>query len=187
MINHTSPAQLPTFPGLIQGATKDQQSITADWQPTQQSLIDGVQVQEVKNVIKGNGLLTEIYRSDWVLDDRAVAQIFQVLLHPKGLSAWHSHAHTTDRLFVNQGLIRIVLYDGRVDSPTSGRINEFRLGLSRPALIVVPPQVWHGVQNISPEPSLLLNLVDRAYEYEDPDHWRIPEDSSQIPYRWPTL
>ena len=109
-------------------------------------------------------------------------QVFQVLLQPNGLSAWHAHAVTTDRLFVNHGQIKIVLYDARPQSPTHGVINEYRLGTVRPALLVVPPQVWHGVQNLSHEPSLLLNLVDEAYRYEDPDHWRLPPDTDQIPY-----
>jgi dTDP-4-dehydrorhamnose 3,5-epimerase len=89
-----------------------------------------------------------------------------------------------DRLFVSQGLLRIVLYDGRADSPTYERINEFRFGAVRPALLTIPPGVWHGVQNISSSPAVLLNLVDEAYRYEDPDHWRLPKDTEKIPYRF---
>jgi dTDP-4-dehydrorhamnose 3,5-epimerase len=66
----------------IAGAIKDPKSITAQWNPSSLSFIDGVFVKEVKNVIKNNGHLTEIYRQDWELDDLAVAQIFQVSLNP---------------------------------------------------------------------------------------------------------
>jgi hypothetical protein len=41
-----------------------------------------------------------------------------------------------------------------------------------------------GMQNISNSCTVLLNLVDRAYQYEQPDHWRLPLDSDQIPYRF---
>jgi dTDP-4-dehydrorhamnose 3,5-epimerase len=44
--------------------------------------------------------------------------------------------------------------------------------------------VWHGVQNVHPGPSSVLNLVDRAYRYEAPDHWRLPPDTAEIPYRF---
>jgi dTDP-4-dehydrorhamnose 3,5-epimerase len=27
-------------------------------------------------------------------------------------------------------------------------------------------------------------MVDRAYTYEDPDHWRLPPDTREIPYRF---
>jgi dTDP-4-dehydrorhamnose 3,5-epimerase len=48
----------------------------------------------------------------------------------------------------------------------------------------VPPQVWHGIQNVASTESSVLNLVDRAYAYEDPDHWRIPADSPHIPFKF---
>lgn len=169
---------------LLPGATKDRQSITADWQPTGRDLIDGVRVHEVRNVIKGNGTLTEIFRTDWGMGVEPVDQVFQVSLVPGGISAWHTHEVTTDRLFVNAGAARIVLYDARAGSATYGVVNEFRIGAPRPTMVLVPPGVWHGVQCISPEPCLLLNLVDRAYRYEDPDHWRLPEDSPEIPFRF---
>lgn len=165
-------------------AQKDSQSITADWVPVASNFIDGVQIKEVKNVLKNNGFLTEIYRSDWHLDDFPVGQIFQVSLYPGGLSAWHAHQYTTDRLFVNQGTIKVVLYDGREESPTFGQINEFRSGIERPMLIIVPPGVWHGVYNYGSSIASLLNIVDQAYVYEDPDHWRLPGDTSEIPYRF---
>ena len=165
-------------------AQKDKQSITADWLPVTSDFISGVRIKEVKNVLKNNGFLTEVYRSEWNLDDLAVGHIFQVTLNPGGLSAWHSHAFTTDRLFVNHGTIRVVLYDGREDSPTYGKINEFRTGINRPMLIVVPPKVWHGVYNYGNTEASLLNIVDLAYDYENPDHWRLPSESVEIPYRF---
>jgi dTDP-4-dehydrorhamnose 3,5-epimerase len=165
-------------------AQKDSQSITAEWIPINSDFIEGVQVREVKNVLKNNGLLTEIYRDDWEIDNHKVGQVFQVLLYPGGLSAWHAHQHTTDRLFVSHGVIKIVLYDGREDSPTYGHINEFRAGSLRPLLITVPPKVWHGVYNYGNVEASLLNIVDEPYKYSDPDHWRIPSDSPEIPYRF---
>lgn len=169
---------------LLSGATKDAQSITADWKMTSFQLIDGVRVREIANVPKGDGFLTEVFRADWNLDGNGVEQVFQVLLNPGAVSAWHAHATTTDRLFVSSGLVRFVLYDAREDSPTHGVVNEFRFGTIRPALILVPPRVWHGVQNIAHSVSVLLNLVDHAYRYDDPDHWRLPEDSPAIPFRF---
>lgn len=105
-------------------------------------------------------------------------------MNPGSISAWHVHRLATDRVFVSQGLIRIVLYDARTDSPTYERMNEFRFGVMRPALVIVPPGVWHGVQNISNSAAVMLNLVDHAYRYDDPDHWRLPVDTDKIPYRF---
>ena len=167
----------------LSGMKKDAQSVTAEWQILQSS-IHGVQLKEVRHVPKESGHLTEVWRADWALDTGPVQQVFQVLLKPGGVSAWHTHLMTTDRLFANHGLVQVVLYDARKDSPTHGRLNIFRIGIVRPTLVIIPPGVWHGVQNIGAESALLLNLVDRAYSYEDPDHWRLGTDSNEIPYRF---
>ncbi len=63
-------------------------------------------------------------------------------------------------------------------------VSELVLGLHGPGLVVVPPGVWHGVQNLLNRPSAVVNMPDRAYRYEAPDHWRLPPDTDQIPYRF---
>jgi hypothetical protein len=30
----------------------------------------------------------------------------------------------------------------------------------------------------------MLNYPSRAYQHDDPDHYRLPWDSDEIPYRW---
>ncbi len=184
MSQHPKSADAELLPesGGLPGARRDLQSVTRDWQSIQ-PMIDGVVVKEVLNVTKNNGILTEIWRADWGLDGLGIGQVFQNLVAAGSCSSWHVHRVTTDRIFVNYGLIKMVLYDARTGSPTLGRVNEFRLGLVRPAMVVVPPGVWHLVQNLDETPSLLLNLVDRAYDYENPDHWRLPSDTAEIPYR----
>jgi dTDP-4-dehydrorhamnose 3,5-epimerase len=167
----------------LPGATKDEQSVTADWVLLRET-IDGVRLIEVRNVIGDSGHTTEVLRRDWFADvDVDVDQVFQVTLRGHAVSAWHVHLNTTDRLFVNVGQVKIVLFDSRPDSPTQGLVNEFRLGDRRPGLVIVPAGVWHGIKNLQASDGCVLNLVDRAYEYEDPDHWRLPSDSREIPYR----
>lgn len=169
---------------LIAGASKDAQSVTADWQPVQLKLIDGVTVRESRSVPKRNGLVTELYRADWYDTEQSVGQVFVVRLNPLGISAWHAHAVAVDRLSVIAGAITLVLYDSRADSPTYGLVNEFQLNAARPTTVVVPPKVWHGVRNPGDVVSFLANMPDRAYQYEDPDHWRVPLDAPAVPYRW---
>lgn len=164
-------------------ATKDTESVTPDWRPLHSELIEGVSLFEVKQVIAGNGVVTELYRKDWGFGDR-VEQVFARTMLPGGLSAWHAHANTLDRLFVLQGHVRIVLFDNRPDSSTQGQVDVLRFSGLRPTLLVVPSRVWHGVRNDGPDTALLINVVDHAYCYEDPDHWRLPADTAEIPYRF---
>jgi dTDP-4-dehydrorhamnose 3,5-epimerase len=165
----------------LPGATKDEQSVTADWTVIQEQ-IEGVRLIEVRNVLRDSGHTTEVLRRDWFDGDVEIDQVFQVTLGPHAVSAWHVHLGTTDRLFANVGQVKIVLYDGRPESPTRGLVNEFRLGEPRPGLVIVPRGVWHGLKNLTGTESRVLNLVDLAYTYADPDHWRLPADTAEIPY-----
>ena len=163
---------------------KDSQLVTSDWNPTNQVQIAGVRTQLIGNVLGDRGYLTEVYRRDWHLDDAEVDQVFQKVMAPGDLSAWHAHKNTVDRLFCAYGRVKVVLFDGREGSSTYGQVAQYRLGTERPALIVIPPGVWHGVQATGTGPSILINIVDKAYSYQDPDHWRMPADCPEIPYRF---
>ena len=169
---------------LIEGAVPDRETITAEWKPADQRLIEGVVVREVLNVPKPAGRLTEIFRRDWFSSEEPVDQVFVNVLEPRSISGWHAHAFAKDRLFAISGLFTIALFDAREESATRGVLNVFRFGEVRPALVIVPPRVWHGVQNISSAPAMLLNLTDIAYDYTNPDHWRIPHDSPAVPFDW---
>lgn len=165
--------------------TRACQSVTPDWRSVNSHALDGVLVKEVAHIPLNNGYGTELLRADWLPDNTTIAQVFQRVLQPGAISAWHRHAHTTDRLFCVSGLLLVVLFDGRSESPTQGEISEYRIGPLRPTLIAVPPGIWHGVKNISTEPAMLINMVDVAYDYHAPDHWCLPVDTIEIDYLFP--
>jgi dTDP-4-dehydrorhamnose 3,5-epimerase len=168
---------------MLKGARKDGQLISSDWQKLQAS-IEGVTVREVRHVPRDHGVLTEIFRPEWDPTGLPVVQIYQSRLFPGALGAWSCHMRTTDRLFVSQGYLKIVLFDGRDDSRSKGTIVELHAGDVRPCLVVVPPGIWHGLQNLGTSDALVLNCPTEAYSYEDPDHYRLDNDSAEIPYTW---
>jgi dTDP-4-dehydrorhamnose 3,5-epimerase len=168
---------------MIPGATKDGAQVTSEWQKLQQS-IDGVSIHEVLHVPRDHGVITEMYRPEWDPSGLPVVHIYQSRLFPAAIGAWSCHAKTIDRLFVSQGHLKIVLYDGREESRTHGRVMELHVGDARPAFLTLPIGIWHGVQNLGATDALLLNFPSRAYDYADPDHYRLPYDSPEIPYTW---
>lgn len=168
---------------MIQGAVKDRQLTDEDWQ-LRRRLIDGVHIREVLHVPRDHGIITEMYRPEWDPTGLPVVQAYQSRLFPGAIGAWSCHAKQTDRLFVNQGHLKIVLYDAREGSSTQGSLLEHHAGDARPSFVVIPPGVWHGVQNLASTDALLMNFPTHAYDYADPDHWRLPMDTPEIPYRW---
>ena len=168
---------------MLPGARKDDARITPDWD-SRGDLIADVQVKEARNVVTRNGVTTELYRADWGVGPGAIEHAIRVSLRGRAVSAWHCHLVQTDHIFAVHGAIRLVLFDDREGSATRGRVNEFHLSLLRPTLVVFPPGVWHGIQNVMDDESAFVNFVDHAYRHDDPDEWRLPPDTAAIPYRF---
>ena len=168
---------------MLPGAVKDGQQVTSEWQKIHKD-IHGVTVREVLHVPRDHGVITEMYRPEWDPTGLPVVHLYQSRLFPGAIGAWSCHAKNVDRLFVNQGHLKLVLFDGREDSPTYRQLMELHVGDARPAFLVIPTGVWHGLQNVGATDALMINLPSNAYDYVDPDHYRLPWDSPEIPYQW---
>lgn len=162
---------------------KDAQLVTPEWQPVR-TPIAGVSWHEVKNMPGAQGIMTELFRPEWDPSGMPVVQVYQIRLMAGAISAWHCHRRTADRIFVSQGLAVLALFDDRDDSPTRGVVNEFHIGELRPTLVIIPAGVWHGLHNLGSAECVYVNLPGEAYNYADPDHYRLPADTTEIPYQW---
>ncbi len=161
--------------------TKDPQSIDAQWR-TEQPPLHGVQFRESKNIPTERSIVRECYRSDWGLNDLPIKHIIAVSAWPRQIMGWHKHLIQTDHIFVLQGTFKTVLYDDRDDSPTRGKIHVMQLSDMRPGVLVIPPGIWHAFENLTMQPATLLNYFDREYQYEDPDEYKLPPDTPDIPF-----
>jgi dTDP-4-dehydrorhamnose 3,5-epimerase len=117
-----------------------------------------------------------------------VVQVHQTTTFPGRIRAWGLHQQSTDRLFVATGLVKIAIFDGRLDSPTYGFINEFTVSERNPGLLVIPPNLYHGWKNIGTNEAIIINMPTSLYNYEAPDALDLPWDSEAaariIPYRF---
>jgi dTDP-4-dehydrorhamnose 3,5-epimerase len=69
---------------------------------------------------------------------------------------------------VVSGLVKIVVFDGRWDFPTSGGVNELTLGEKNPGRLIIPPNVYHCWKNIGTSEAIIINMPTRMYNYEAP-------------------
>ena len=162
---------------------KDAQTVSSDGRMLR-DLIDGVRIHEMSNIVTRNGVTTEVVRPEWEIGHLDVRHMIHVSLLPHAVSAWHCHHLQTDRIFVTEGMLRVVLFDDREGSPTQGKVSELHLNRMRPSTLLIPPYVWHGIQNLENQRSGFINFFDHAYCYENPDEWRLPVDTDLIPYRF---
>jgi len=146
-------------------------------------LIEGVKTRKLRAIPDERGYLMEMLRSDWEEYDK-FGQVYVTAVYPGVVKGWHYHKIQSDHFICVQGMAKVVLYDSREDSPTHGEINEFFIGSLNPMLIKIPPGVMHGFKGISQETTLIINVPTELYNYQQPDEYRLPAHTDQIPYNW---
>lgn len=129
------------------------------------------------------GRLMEILRND---DEIFLhfGQVYITTTYPDVVKAWHLHKEQTDNVACVQGMIKLVLYDPREQSPTFKQINEFYMGVHNPLLLQIPKGVYHGWMCVSPEEAIVVNIPTEHYDYENPDEFRLDPHDNDIPYDW---
>ena len=145
--------------------------------------LDGVRVQPLKLLPNARGRLMEVQRAD---DPGfpGFGQVYITSTYPGVIKAWYRHREQIDQLAAIKGLLKLVLFDDRAESPTKGRSEEIFLGELAPKLVQIPPGVWHGFQAVGPDECFVLHLNSRVFDAAQPDEDRLPPDSGDIPYRW---
>lgn len=145
--------------------------------------IDGVWVKDLTVIPDERGRLFEILRSD---DEGFLnfGQVYATTTYPGVVKAWHLHKVQLDNFCCVKGMVKLVLYDGREDSPTKGTVREYFIGEHRMKLVRVPAGVHHGWKCISQEEAVVINIPTEPYHHEKPDEFRAEWNSPEIPYSW---
>ena len=146
-------------------------------------MIEGVRTKSLKVVPDERGWLMEILRCDDEIFSK-FGQVYLTTAYPEVVKAWHYHKKQTDNFTCIKGMMKVALYDGRADSKTHGEVNEFFVGDKNPLLISVPPMVYHGFKAVGDETAYFLSVPTLPYNYREPDEFRLPPDTKEIPYEW---
>jgi len=146
-------------------------------------LIEGVKIKKLKTIPDERGRLVEILRND---DDvyKKFGQVYITTNYPGVVKAWHMHSLQEDNVCCISGMIKLVLFDGRKKSTSFGKLMELFIGNNNMNLIQIPKNIYHGWKCISQTESIVINIPDRTYNYDNPDEIRLPFDTDKIPYDW---
>jgi dTDP-4-dehydrorhamnose 3,5-epimerase len=146
-------------------------------------MIDGVRIKELRVIPDERGRLMEILRAD---DEGFITfgQVYVTTAYPGVVKAWHYHKIQTDNMAVVSGMMKLVLFDDREQSPTRGEVMEIFFGEHRPLLVTIPSGIYHGFKCVSEKEALVVNVPTETYNREHPDEYRIDPHDNDIPYRW---
>ena len=144
-------------------------------------MIDGVLVQPLQQIPDERGKIMKMIRCD---DPhfKGFGEIYFSMVYPGVVKGWHLHKSMTLNYAVISGMIKLVLYDERQESPSFGELQEFFLGESNYSLIQVPPLVWNGFKGIGNTPAIVANCATLPHH---PDEiLRSDPHANHIPYDW---
>jgi dTDP-4-dehydrorhamnose 3,5-epimerase len=146
-------------------------------------MIDGVRITPLEPIADERGRLMEMFRSDEP-DFEKFGQVYLTTAYPGVVKAWHYHKKQADNFVCVQGMMKVALYDAREGSPTRGEVNEFFLGVWNPVRLHIPPGVYHGFKCISTGEAMIVNTPTEPYHRREPDEFRLPAHTAEIPYDW---
>jgi len=152
--------------------------------PAARQMIEGVKVKTLRVMPDERGRLMEMMRSDDPEMFIKFGQAYLTAAYPGVVKAWHYHKQQIDHFVAVKGMMKVVLYDQREESPTRGVVNEFFMGQHNMIMLRIPARVLHGFKCISEEEGWVINFPTELYNYSEPDEFRLPAHDPSVPYNW---
>ncbi len=144
-------------------------------------MIDGVLVVPLRQICDARGKIMHMLRAD-AEHFTAFGECYFSSTYPGVIKAWHQHTRQTQNYAVPVGMVKLVLYDRRPDSPTRGQLQELCIGEWNYVLVSIPVGVVYGFQCVGERTALLCNCPDKSHEVNE--GIAIDRFSGEIPYDW---
>lgn len=148
---------------------------------SQARTIDGVHVRPLRQIPDERGKIMHMLRSDAPHFEK-FGEIYFSGVYPGAIKAWHIHKEMTLNYAVVTGMIKMVLYDDRENSPTRGNLMELFIGEQNYCLVTVPPMVWNGFKGIGESMALVANCS--SIPHDPAEIMRMDPFDPSIPYNW---
>ena len=109
-------------------------------------------------------------------------EVYFSIVNKGQVKAWKRHREMTLNLIVPCGEIKFVLYDGRTESPTCGKIFEVVLSLGNYQRLTIPRMIWTGFMGMGDGLNMLLNIASIPHDPQEAD--RMDVDDKRVQYNW---
>ena len=168
-------------------ATKDARLDAARQEEPDQVMarrIEGVLVERIVGYHDQRGALVPFMDLEKPFWSEPIVHAYQFTIRPGRIKGWGMHRRQADRYFIQQGDLRVVLFDGRENSATAGNYCEFYFTGGVYGLLYIPQGVWHATQNWGTILGRISNFGTARFDPADPDKSRIDPHTGTIPYDW---
>jgi dTDP-4-dehydrorhamnose 3,5-epimerase len=144
-------------------------------------MIEGVEIFPLRRIQDERGMVMHMLKASDPHFQK-FGEIYFSIIYPGAIKAWHLHSRMTINYAVVSGTIKLVVFDQRPDSKTSGQLQEIFVGQSNYNLVRVPPGVVNGFKAVGGEKAIVANCAD--IPHDPTEITRIDPFTPDIPYDW---
>lgn len=144
-------------------------------------MINGVSIIPLKKIPDERGMIMHMLREDDKHFSR-FGEIYFSLVYPGIIKGWHLHKKMFLNYAVPCGMIKLVMYDAREESPSFGIVEEIFIGEHNYCLVQIPPGVYNGFKGIGDKAALVANCSSIPHDPEEIS--RLDPLHNEIPYIW---
>ena len=145
------------------------------------SEIHDVTVTPLRRIADERGAVFHMLREDSPVFER-FGEIYFSTVNPGVVKGWHLHKQMTLNYAVPSGMIKLVCYDDRPESPTRGAVQELHIGDLNYVLVTIPPLVWNGFKGEGTTAALVANCATIPHDPAEIE--RLDPFENEIPYDW---
>ena len=144
-------------------------------------MIEGVKVISLKVIPDERGKIMHMLKRT---DPHFIefGEVYFSCGYPGVVKAWHIHKEMTLNNCVIVGMVKLVLYDDRPDSPTRGELMELFIGEDNYCLVQIPPGVTNGYKAYGDKMAILANCATMPHDPNELIY--IDPFDNDIPYDW---
>jgi len=144
-------------------------------------MIDGIKITPLKQIVDERGKIMHMMRNDSKVFEK-FGEIYFSTVNPGFVKAWHLHKENTLNYACIKGKVKLVLFDDRKDSSTTGQHQELILSPEDYFLVTIPPFIWNGFKGLSDSDSIIANCMTLPHNEKE----MIRKDSfdKNFTYKW---
>ena len=146
-----------------------------------ETMIDGVKIVPLKKIPDERGTVMHMLKaSDPHFTE--FGEIYFSTIHSGVIKGWHLHSRMIINYAVPVGMIKLVIYDSRENSPTKGELMELFIGEENYVLVQVPAGIWNGFKGIGTKTAMVANCA--SIPHDPSQTTRLDPFDKSIPYDW---
>lgn len=144
-------------------------------------MIDGVTIRPLRKIPDERGTIMHIMKATDP-EFKEFGEVYVSTVYPGVVKAWHLHPKMELNYAVPVGMIKLVLFDQRPESPTKGEIMEIFMGEHNYSLVHVPTGVVNGFKGMGDKTAVVVNCA--SIPHDPQEIIRMDPFTKDIPYDW---